>query len=55
MIKEWVKASTQCYDPEHPGPGMQGAWIQWYESPFAIETTYYQHHMSTVREYDTMN
>ena len=46
---EWVTAWTPCYDTEHPGPDLCDTSIQWYESPFAIETTNHHEHTSIVR------
>ena len=44
----WITAWTPCYDTEHPGPDLQSDANQWYESPFAIETTD-RNQTSTVR------
>ena len=44
----WVTAWTPCYDTEHPGPDLHDVTNQWYECPFAVETTD-RNHTSTVR------
>jgi hypothetical protein len=46
---EWITAWTPCFDIEHPGPDLQDESTQWYESPFAIETTDWREHTSIVR------
>ena len=47
--EDWVTAWTPCYDTDHPGPNLQDTSTQWYESPFAVETTDHEQHTSTVR------
>ena len=46
--RDWTTAWTPCYDTNHPGPDLCDINNQWYESPFAIETTTHDH-TSTVR------
>ena len=46
---DWVTAWTPCYDKDHPGPDITDATNQWYESPFAVETTDKTDHTTTVR------
>ena len=37
--RDWVTAWTPCYDVDHPGPDLYDTSNQWFESPFAVETT----------------
>ncbi|KAI2508403.1 hypothetical protein MHU86_6077 [Fragilaria crotonensis] len=46
--RDWITAWTPCYSTDHPGPDLHDTSTQWYESPFAIETTSHDH-TSTVR------
>ena len=47
--RDWTTAWTPCYDTNHPGPDLCDINNQWYEIPFAIETTTHDQHTSTVR------
>ena len=47
--RDWVTAWTSCFDIEHPGPDLNDTSQQWYESPFAVETTDAHQHTTTVR------
>jgi Reverse transcriptase (RNA-dependent DNA polymerase)/RNase H-like domain found in reverse transcriptase len=38
-VSEWITAWTPCFSKDHPGPDLHDTTTQWYESPFAIETT----------------
>jgi RNase H-like domain found in reverse transcriptase len=47
---EWTTTWTPCYDTEHPGPAdLNDLTNQWFESPFAIESTDNRTHTSRVR------
>ena len=46
---EWVTTWTPCYDKEHPGPDLNDITNQWFESPFAVESTDNRTHTSRVR------
>lgn len=37
--QEWRTAWTPCYDSQHPGPDLIQQDNQWYDSPFAIESS----------------
>ena len=47
--REAVVTWTPCYDKGHPGPDLNDTTIQWYESPFAIESTDQRTHTSIIR------
>ena len=47
--QEWITAWAPCYDTDHPGPDIQDTSLQWFESPFAIETNEHHQRIRIVR------